>query len=292
MLMAKRKPEDSQAPASSHENFEPPIRAGLTIPDSVIDQRRLGEAEAKRLAEILEPRIADHLLVYREVVDTLASVHQEIGETMDFGFQCRTRWAAVWELAGRCLGLSNCMLVQLQGGFASEVVPTMRSMHEAGQLLTVVTGPGEEGLLRRWLNDERYIKAQQARAAEGRIAKPFIRELATQGIEVKGDQFLLGRDVYNMLSKPAHNMRGGFLESVSKSQRLFAYGPHPDLVQRAVHVEFGGQQIQEVALRVGGSLATRFLGRTFYADTVEPLLASVKAVRTTMPVDPVSVRRL
>jgi hypothetical protein len=47
-----------------------------------------------------------------------------------------------------------------------------------------------------------------------------------------------------------------------------------------------------VALRVGGSLATRFLGRTFYADTVEPLLASVKAVRTTMPVDPVSVRRL
>jgi hypothetical protein len=290
--MARRKRPVKRAAASAPDNFEPPIRAGLAVPGAVVHQRSLAKTEAERLTEILEPRIAGHLLVYREVVDTLATAHREIGETMDFDFQGRTRWASVWEMSGRCLGLSNCMLAQLEAGFASEVVPTMRSIHEACQLLTVVSGPGEEALLRRWLDDERYISAQQARAAERRIAKPFIQEMAARGIELKGDQFLLGREVYDMLSKPAHNMRGGFLESVSKSQRLFAYGPHPDPIQRAVHVEFGGQKIEEVALRLGGSLASRFLGRTFYVGTVEPLVASVKAVRNMMPVDPPSVRRL
>jgi hypothetical protein len=278
--------------ASTQENFESPIRAGLAVSDPIVHERTAVRTEADRLAGILEPRIAGHLLVYRDVIDTLTTAHREIGETMDFDFQGRTRWTAVWEMSGRCLGLSNCMLVQLEAGFASEVVPTMRSIHEACQLLTVMSGPGEETLLLRWLDDERYIGAQTARAAERRIAKPFIQVLAAQGIVLKGDQFLLGCEVYDLLSKAAHNMRGGFLESVSKSQRLFAYGPHPDPIQRAVHVEFGGQQVEEVALRLGGSLASRFLGPRFYTDTVEPLVASVKAVRQMMPVDPVSVRSL
>jgi hypothetical protein len=168
----------------------------------------------------------------------------------------------------------------------------MRAIHEAGQLLTVMAGPGEEDLLRQWLDDKRYISAQRARAAEMRIAEPFVKAMAKQGIKLAGDQFLLSAEVYDVLSKPAHNMRGGFTESVSEGQRRFVYGPHPDPIQRAVHVEFGGQQIEEVMLRVGGSFSARFLGSEFYSGTIEPLAKGLKAVRSTMPLDPVSVRGL
>jgi hypothetical protein len=59
-----------------------------------------------------------------------------------------------------------------------------------------------------------------------------------------------------------------------------------------VHVEFGGQLVEEVTLLVGRAFATRFLGRQWYEDTIKPLLAALKAVREEMPVDPLTVRSL
>jgi hypothetical protein len=254
--------------------------------------REGAEAEARRLNGILDPRIAGHLLVYEQTLAELVRVHREIGETMEFGLGERTRWAAIWELGGRCIGLCNCLLVQARGGFASEMVPTMRAVHEAAQLLTVMSGPGEESLLVRWLDDIGYISAQQARAAERRIERPFVEEMKKRGTPLPGDQFDLGAQVYDTLSKPAHNMRVGFLESVSREQRLFSYGPHPDPIQRAVHVEFVGQQVEEVTLRFGGAFASRFLGGHFYRDVIERRLAEIRAVRETIPIDPRTVRSL
>lgn len=273
------------------DDFEPSIKRGLTPSVEVVNARAEADAEGETLAEILEPRIEGHLFTYQLVLDTLAEVHRGIGDTMDFGLQERTRWTAIWEMSGWCIGLCNCMLTQLRAGFASETVPTMRSIHEASQLLTVVTGPGEETLLRSWL-DGSYINAQKTRAAEKRIAEPWFRLMAARGIQARGDQYFLGKKVYDALSEPAHNMRGGFLESVSEQLKRFAYGPHPDPVQRAVHVEFGGQQIEEVTMRVGSALTLHFLGPDFYRNTIRDLLASIKAIRETMPVDPVSVRNL
>lgn len=240
----------------------------------------------------MQPRIDGHLHTYRIVLDALIDAHRNIGETIEFGLQERTRWTAVWEMSGRCLSLTNCLLPQLAAGFASETVPTMRAIHEAVQILTVVTGPGEERLLRRWLDDEAYISAQQAREAENRLLAPYLKVLAEQGIKPNADQFLLGKQVYDTLSKPAHNMRIGFLESVSAPLKQFSYGSHPDPIQRAVHVEFGGQHVEEVMLVVGMALSTRFLGASFYAETIHPLQASLHAVRAAMPLDPRSVRGL
>ena len=102
----------------------------------------------------------------------------------------------------------------------------------------------------------------------------------------------LGAKVYEIFSKPAHNMRGGFLESISGELRQSRYGPHPDPGQRAVHVEYAGQLLEELTMRVGIAFSTRFLGSDFYNDQIKGLMASLKAVRDEMPIDPPTVNRL
>ncbi len=273
-------------------NFEPPIKGGLTLSAEVERLRADSKERNEQITAIVQPRIEEHLLTYQMVVDALVDAHRRIAETMDFGLGDETRWTAVWEMSGRCLGLCGCLLVQLRGGFASETVPTMRSIHEAAQLLAVLVGPGEEPLLSQWLNDTSYIKTATARAAEGRIEKPRVTFLREQGIELHGNQAELGSQIYDILSKPAHNMRSGFKESVAVQLKTFSYGSHPDPTQRAVHVEFGGQLIEEITIRVGTAFATRFLGRPFYENTVKRLIAEIEAIRETMPVNPPAMKRL
>jgi hypothetical protein len=274
------------------ENFEPPIVAPVALPDAIIAAREQADADSKELAAIITPRIQGHLVTYRMVLDALIEAHQRIADTMDFDIGGRTRWTAVWETSGRCLGLCNCLIAQLQGGFASETVPTLRAIHEADQLLAVLIGPGEEQLLRQWLDDTNYVKVVTARAAAARIEKPYIAELKKRGIELEGDQSALSTEIYDVLSKPAHNMRVGFAESVSSELRRFSYGSHPDPRQRAVHVEYAGQLVEEVTLLVGRAFATRFLGRGFYEETIKPLLVAINAVRDEMPIDPVTVHSI
>lgn len=288
--MGRRSARRSNAQPAT-EDFEPDIRPGIELPPEVLEAREAAKRLYERMEHVLQPRIDGHLVAYRIVLDDLLEAHRYIGDTMDFGLGARTRWTAVWEMSGRCLGLCNAALSLLSDGFASETVPTFRSIHEAGQLLTVLAGPGEERLLRRWLDDT-YIGAAQARAAEARINRPTVQALKKQGTELKGDQQDLGSQVYNIMSKPAHNMRIGFAESRSVPTRRFSYGRHPDAGHRAVHVEYGGQLLEEVTLRIGSAFASRFLGRYFYAETIKRLLLSIRAVRDEMPIDPRTVNRL
>jgi hypothetical protein len=228
-----------------------------------------------------------HLLAYQATVDSLAEGHRQIAETMAFGMGARTRWTAVWEMSGRCLALSNCMLAQLRVGFGTEVVPTMRAIHEAGLVLTVVAGPGEENLLRQWLDDRRYIKAEAARRAEARIDKPYVAAINSASSQN------LGAAIYAGLSKAGHNMRGSLLESFAPALRQFAYGPpHPNPRLVAVHVDYSGELIEEVALRVGAALGQRFLGRPWFDETVKPLIEGMEAIRRDMPIDPETVNAL
>jgi hypothetical protein len=273
-------------------DLEPPIELLAELPAEIARLREEAERQNHDLTEILTPRIEGHLITLQTVLDELVGAHRQIGDTMKFGINEDTRWTAVWEMSGRCLGLCNALLVQLREGFASETVPTLRAIHEAGQLLTVLAGPGEESLLRAWLQDTKYISAQKARAAEERIAKPFVQLMKEQGITLNGDPRALGAEIYDKLSSSAHNMRKGFAECVARPLSQFSYGRHPSPIQRAVHVEFASQLIEEVTMRIGSALATRFLGRDFYDNAVAPLLEGVKAVRAEMPIDPPTVRRL
>jgi hypothetical protein len=279
--------EDGSPPS---EDFEPVIRAGLPLSPTVIASRVLSQAEHDRLDGLLRPRVESHLLAYQSTVDGLAEGHRQIAETMDFGMGARTRWTAVWEMSGRCLALSNCMLAQLRVGYGTEAVPTMRAMHEAGLVLTVLAGPGEENLLRQWLDDRRYIKADTARRAEARIEKPYMAAVKEAGLSTSQD---LGAAIYAGLSKAGHNMRGSLLESFAEPLRQFAYAPpHPNPRLVAVHVDYGGELIEEVALRVGAALGQRFLGKDWFDGTIKPLIGRMEAVRRDLPIDPDTVNAL
>jgi hypothetical protein len=56
-------------------------------------------------------------------------------------------------------------------------------------------------------------------------------------------------ELYDMVSKPAHNISGGFSETVSADLREFTYGPHPNAEVRAHHVNYV-EQVVEVTLIV------------------------------------------
>jgi len=174
---------------------------------------------------------------------------------------------------------------QLRAGFASETLPTLRSIHEATNLLTVLRGPGEERMLRRWLDGD-HLGAQAVRSAVNRIQQPVLTQLRNAGEEVRGNQHQLTTQLYSILSQGAHNTRNGFLESVSVPLRHYAYGPHPDPVTRGVHVEYGGQLLEEVVIVVGSVLATTFLGPDFYAQTIRVLQTQIQAVGEALPLDP------
>jgi hypothetical protein len=273
------------------EDFEPPVIAPVDVAGAVAQARLAAADQRARLNEMIQPRIDGHLLVYDEILNELVEAHRNVADTMDFGFRGRTRWAAVWELSGRCIALSRCVMTQLRAGFASETVATLRSIHEAVNLLTLVRGPGEEPLLRRWL-DGGQIGAQKVRETVHRLQRPITAELRGAGVNVRGNQHELTAGVYERLSNVAHNTRLGFLESVSSELRSYAYGPHPDPVTRAVHVEYGGQLLEEVVLVVGSALATSFLGPAFIRDTIRPMVERLEAIREVMPINPPTVHGL
>jgi hypothetical protein len=111
-------------------------------------------------------------------------------------------------------------------------------------------------------------------------------------VNIETNHYELAGRIYKTLSAPAHNMRDGFRESISTPLRNFAYGPHPDPVTRAVHVDYGGELLEEVLLVVGSSLGTTFLGREFFTGTVRPLQQGLHAIRDAMPIDPETVHGL
>jgi hypothetical protein len=280
-------------PQAEREQLEPGIRGDLQLPDEVVRLREDAEEVDKRRLEVLHPRIDGHLHTYETITETLAKEHQRIAEAMDFGLGAETRWTAVWEMSGRCIALCNCAIAQLRAGFGAEVVPTLRAIHEAGQLLSVLAGPDEWDVLKKWLTDG-YISAAKARAAEDRINKPVIAELKKLGIELHGNPEPkdLGKQIYDVLSKPAHNMRIALRESLSVPLRRYSYGPHPDPTFRAVNVEYTGQLLEEITMRVGGALGIRFLGKEWYDGTVKPLVAALEAIRREMPLNPPAMKRL
>lgn len=283
-------PRRRREPTGTDPALEPALRALAELPTSATRARTEAASESDRLERILRPRIDGHLLAYEGVLAELVQHHRSVGETIAFGMGDKNRWTAVWEMSGRCLGLCGALLVQLRAGYASETVPTMRCIHEAAQLASVLNGPGEERMLRRWLADE-YLGAQQVREAERRIQRRFREQLAAFGIPV-GEDFSAAREIYDILSKPAHNVRIGFAESLSVPQLLFVCGPHPYPIQRAVHVCFGGLLLVEVAQRIGLIFAVRFLGNGFYSETIVPIVDSINVLHAAMPIDPQSVRRL
>ncbi len=262
-------------------DFEPPIQAQELLAE-VIANRAEADADAAMLDRVAQPSIDLHIEVYQAAVDALITVHRSLADDTDIEMRADTRWAAIWEMGGRCLAISNVLLHDLRGGFASEAIGTLRALHEAAQLLSALAFHEEEDVLRRWLAGD-YIAPWEARAVQGRKQALADERMEAAGIEPHdGDVVKLGSEIYGLMSKGAHHRRLTMDEAVAPALRRFAYGPHPSVNIRATYVEFAGHALEEVVMIVGDSFAD-MLGRDFYVEQVRPLIDAMDRARAEAP---------
>ncbi len=259
------------------QDLEPPVQA-RPLPVDVVRLRQLADAQAAYFDAEFQPRIDAHIAVYQAGVSALIETHQRLADETDLELGADTRWAATWEMSGRCLAISNALLHDLRGGFASEAIGTLRALHEASQLLSALSFHEEEVVVRRWLAGE-YIRPREAREVQGRKQALADERMRAAGIEPEvGDVVELGRDLYSLLSEGSHHQRSVMPESVSIPLRRFAYGPHPDARNRASHVEYAGHLLEEVFMIVGDAFAD-LLGRDYYVHNIRPLIDAMDRIR-------------
>lgn len=172
--------EDRNGP----NDLEPPIR-GRELPDHVRELRDRADAEAVQIDAETQVWFDAHLAVYRNAIHELIDTHRALADETDVDIGADTRWSAIWELSGRCLAISNVVLHDCRGGFTSEAIGTLRSLHEAVQLLHAVAFHEEEALVRRWLAGE-YIRPKEAREVQGRQQALALERMEEAGIQPEG----------------------------------------------------------------------------------------------------------
>jgi hypothetical protein len=144
---------DVDTDSNASRDLEPPIRH-RQLPVEISALRAIADAQEAHLDAELQPHIDRHIAVYQEAVDVLIAAHRTLADDTDLELGANTRWAAIWEIGGRCLAISNVLLHDLRGGFASEAIGTLRALHEASQLLSALSFHEEEDVVRRWLAGE------------------------------------------------------------------------------------------------------------------------------------------
>jgi hypothetical protein len=253
------------------------------LPEEVEELRAAYLATLPALDEVFLPRIDGHILALDQAIHRLTDLHAAVIDRSDIDLAAETRWAALWELSGRCLALANLLLAELRLGYTAETVGTIRVLDEAYHLLHAVAADNEGELTRRWLRGE-TVMPRDARAVMDAEQVEVGRALAEQGVELAGDVADLAGEIYGPLSKGAHNARPGFKESFSRPLRQFNYGPHPDPRQRAVYVDYASELIEGVVISVGSALA-RFFGGDWYRETIPPMQQELEAIRQALPID-------
>jgi len=264
--------------------LEPAIKR-RDLPAEVIESRTQASAEYGRFEAMLRPRVEAHVATYGMALDVLTMLHQELADTLDFDITGDTRQPAVWQMAGRCIGLARALLYLVRAGFCAESIPTARALHEADRLLDAFADPDEDELLLQWLRDTNWIPPRDARKARGRIEEKLDEAMSDAGMPPLRGTVDLSGDLYGRLSGAGHHRRPFVAEAVSVPLRQMATGPHPDPIHRATYVEWAGHVIEEAVQTVGDAFV-RFYGPAFFNKQVGPLVSSFKAIREAQNLGP------
>lgn len=277
------------------------------LPDTVKRQRAIAGLENQRAMAVLRPRMEQHLRAYTMVLDALDEAHGRIADKTDLDLEADSRQAAVWMVAGACIGSARAALALLGAGFGAEAVTQERAAHEATRLLGALADEGEPELLRRWLDDgdRTWVRPYETRDADER-QRTRLREAMTAA---KDEALAAGnaervaaidvslqvasswndaalstgtRQVYDVMSRVGHSRRSGISHAVSAELRQMATGPHPDPRIRAEYVDHGGLIVEEIAIAVGDAL-DRFHKHDWYTQEVWPLILAIAALRDAAP---------
>lgn len=242
---------------------------------------------------LVQPWIDGHLAAYGLALDDLERFHQGVADRTDLDLTGETQWAAVWQVAGRCLGYARGLLILAAAGHVDEALPLARALHECDRLLEALADPGEHELVRRWLedHDKRYVRAYEARAAVERSEERINEEMREAGHEALPTTIGHTRELYHRMSVVAHNRRAATQSVVSVPLRTMSRGKHRSVFARAGAVRMLGGVIEEAVVSVGDGLVP-FYGSAFYRDTVRPMVQGFEAIRREMPLDEASLRAM
>lgn len=263
------------------------------LPADVVEVRLEGAAEEARNEAVARPRIEAVLKTCRLVLLQLEELHRQYAELTDLDLVGYSRASAIWLLSGRQLGLLNALLVQAEAGICTETMITGRAIHEAARVLFAFIVPGEDKLVRLWLDDEGkygYIKQGLARAAQGRYEAALAEAMSSRGLPAIASSAALTEDMYDLLSRVAHSRRSSCVSSVSEAGRQMAYGRHPSAIHRADCAVWAASMTTEVTLYVGDALQALYSKPNFFTEIILPLQKNIEAMRESAPLDEASIR--
>ncbi len=273
-------------PRRWNDKFDVPVTPGPVANHVRAARQRDGKANTQN-TKILGPRIEAHLLAYEVCLQELGAFHSQIGDHSDLDLEGSSRQVAAWFISGRVIGLLNAGLSLCRAGFASEVVPILRTAHEATQLLRAVSMHRDASVLRDWLQDQ-HIKPSRVRSAEDRNQKYISEEMRAMGVEAPGRTRQAMEALYKDLSEMAHVKRSRILEIASIESREMPVNGHPSATIRAFYVYLFGIHVMDAVSAVGFALGIS-RGDEVILRTQETL-ATLQELAQHFPIDPETLR--
>ncbi len=257
------------------------------VPEEVGTARRRFDAANKKNEAVLGPRIDAHLMAYEAVLSELTAFHAQIADHSDLDLEGDSRQAAAWLVSGRIIGLLNAAIKLARTGFASEMVPVLRTAHEATQLLRALSMHRDTTILRDWLQGQ-HIKPSRIRRAEDQNQKAIAAEMRRSGSDPPGRSRQFMESLYSDLSEMAHIKRSRVLEIASIDCRLMPVNGHPSATIRAYFVYVLGVHVMDAlsALSFGLGISR---GDQMVIQTQETLSLLFELAEK-MPIDPATLR--
>jgi hypothetical protein len=263
------------------------------LPADVAQARLLAAADDAANEKVAGPRIAAVLTVCKLVAQELERLHQGFADRTDLDLTGYSRASAIWLLSGRILGLHRALLVQVEAGVCNEAMVTGRAIHEASRVLFAFGVPDADDLVRVWLNDQGrhgYVKQRPARDAQARYEAALDEAMQRAGLPGLPSPIEAIEELYDKLSRPAHNRRSSCVDSVWEPGRRMAYGYNPSAIRRAGTASWAASMTGEVLNSVGDGLRALYSRRMFFVEEIVPLQQSLEAVRVSAPLDERTIR--
>jgi hypothetical protein len=273
-------------PAMSHE-LQPPVRRQQLSAEVRHARAREDEIRKKNDAE-LAPAIEAHFTAYDAVLAELEEAHRRVPDSTDVDLVGQTRPAATWAVCGRSISLGLATVSLLRAGFALDVIPTVRTLHETNRLLEALRSRGSDGLLRDWLTDARWVGHKRVLAVRDAAEQEMRVDMIKQGIRPPAATMDATKAFYERLSEFAHNRRRHLVDAISPELRQMPLGPHPDIRVRAATVGFAGDFIAET-VTVGGAALADLLGREWFVNRFNRTFHALQELQRKIPLDPATV---
>ncbi len=229
----------------------------------------------------LERPIAAHLTARRLALDALAHAHQALADGSDLDLTGRSRPAAVWQMAGRCIGIARALISLIDQGFSAEVLHLGRALHEASRLLSALGNPDEDELLCKWLDGD-YVSPGVVRGAEQRYEERLAAAMIAEGKQELPRTGPVTKHIYAKMSEAAHHQRAAVEGEVAPLLRTMPRGPDPTWERRATAASVMLSVVGE-GIDAAGEAIARFHGAAWYDEHVAPYWAAFEALAREQP---------